>query len=154
MKKKYFFRPISDLDEQKKFFSTKIYFISNHLLRIPKSLHSCPNRIITSRTRDTDLHFVTKFNGPHPMKSKNSKINYINKSFLRHLQAFLGYIFFRKNKYFFLSNPRLQVTKKNIFSTKNYFISIHVLRTPKRLHRCPNSIITSRTRDIEIPLFF
>ncbi len=101
------------------FFSIKKYLISNHVLRTSKRLHRCPNSIITSRTRDKLFYFVTQLNGPHPMKFKNPKNNYVKKSFLRHLQAFLGYKFFRK-KIFFFDQVRPQATK-NIFFNKKLF---------------------------------
>jgi hypothetical protein len=120
-KKNIFFLIKSGPQVTKIFFSTKNYFISNHLLRMPKRLHRCPNPIITSRTRDTDLHFVTQLNRPHPMKSNNSKINSAKKSFLRHLQAFLGYKFFRK-KIFFMTKLGPQVTKIFFFYKKLFHL--------------------------------
>jgi hypothetical protein len=89
---------------------------------MPKRLHRCPNRIITSRTRDTDLHFVTKLNGPHPMKSKNSKINYAEKPFLTHLQAFLGYKFFQKKNIFFC--PTLDFKSQKLFFLQKIISSL------------------------------
>ncbi len=112
-----FFELLTSMNK-KKFFSTKIYFISNHLLRMPKRLHRCPNRIITSRTRDIEIYLLTHLNLFHPMKSKNQKNNYVQKTFLTYLQAFLGYKFFRK-KNIFLDQPWTSI---NIFYKKLFHL--------------------------------
>ncbi len=89
-KKNIFFGP----QVGKNIFFYKNYFLSNHVLRTSTGLHSCPNSIIISRTRDKVFYFETQLNGPFPMKSKNPKNKYVKKSFLKHFQAFLGYKFF------------------------------------------------------------